>query len=127
MGVKLRLAREQKGMSLRAAKSLGVSPSFMSQVERGKVMPSVGTLCTIANGLGLAVDDLIRTGKPATKRADLVGSIRATTDLVQRREARKPINLVPGVKWERLTALRDTEWSFCTLFSKPVLPLVRKI
>ena len=113
MGVKLRLAREQKGMSLRgAAKSLGISPSFMSQVERGKVMPSVVTLCSIANGLGIAVDHLIRPEKPAISLEDRVESIRSASDLVQRRDTRKAIRLVAGVSWERLTALPDTEMEF---------------
>ena len=39
------------------ARYIGVSPSLVSQIERGRVMPSVGTLYTIANELGLPVTE----------------------------------------------------------------------
>src|SRR5436853_6777464 len=68
IGPKLRQARERKNMSVRGlARYVGVSPSLVSQIERGRVMPSVGTLYTIANELGLVVDDLF-SGTPAKTR-----------------------------------------------------------
>lgn len=48
-------------MSLREmARRVGVSPSFMSQVERDLAAPSVGTLYSIVSELGLSLDSLMR-------------------------------------------------------------------
>ena len=59
LGARLRDAREQKGFTVRGlARYLGVSPSLISQIERGRVIPSVGTLYSMANQLELVVDDL---------------------------------------------------------------------
>src|SRR5437870_5162783 len=69
LGARLRVAREQKGMTVRGlARYVGVSPSLVSQIERSRVMPSVGTLYAIANELGLVVDDLFnKTSAARTK------------------------------------------------------------
>src|SRR4029077_11936956 len=65
IGPRLRQARERKNMSVRGlARYVGVSPSLVSQIERGRVMPSVGTLYSIANELGLVVDDLFSGTQP---------------------------------------------------------------
>ena len=61
LGTRLRGAREKAGMTVRGlAREVGVSASLVSQIERGQVMPSVGTLYAMANELGLLVDDLFR-------------------------------------------------------------------
>src|SRR5712692_5195086 len=71
LGARLRAAREGKGMTVRGlARYVGVSPSLVSQIERSRVMPSVGTLYAIANELGLVVDDLFRGSAPKTKGRD---------------------------------------------------------
>src|ERR1700704_1002758 len=73
LGMRLREGRERKGFTVRGlARYVGVSPSLVSQIERGKVMPSVGTLYTIANQLDLVVDDLFRDAD--APRADRVKS-----------------------------------------------------
>jgi DNA-binding XRE family transcriptional regulator len=91
------------------ARRIGVSPSLISQIERSRVMPSVGTLFSIANELGLALDDLFKNGgqqKPA--RAS-----RANADgLVQRHDNRTTLQMATGVRWERLTAGPDPEVEF---------------
>lgn len=120
MGVRLRLARERRGMTLRgAARSLGVSPSFMSQVEHGKIMPSVNRLYSIANGLGLAIGDLIRSGDSSRKGSRVVESIGSATELIERRGNRKAMNLAKGVSWERLTAWLDAEIEFLYVVYDP--------
>jgi DNA-binding XRE family transcriptional regulator len=49
LGARLRLSRERTGMTVRGmARAIGVSPSLVSQIERGRVMPSVGTLYAIS-------------------------------------------------------------------------------
>lgn len=59
LGSRLRDRRLQAGLSLRQfAKRLGVSASFISQLENGKSQPSVGTLFMICNELGITVDEI---------------------------------------------------------------------
>ena len=59
LGSKLRLARRQADLSLRElARQLSVSPSFLSQMENGKSQPSVATLYSIAQVLGVSIDEL---------------------------------------------------------------------
>src|SRR5262244_3109152 len=114
IGPRLRQARERKNMSVRGlARYVGVSPSLVSQIERGRVMPSVGTLYSIANELGLIVDDLFtgtqprRTagGKAEMTAADLVNPVLKTAQ-------RKTIKLADGVRWERLTPTPDKDVEF---------------
>jgi transcriptional regulator with XRE-family HTH domain len=111
LGVRLREGRERKAFTVRGlARYVGVSPSLVSQIERGKVMPSVGTLYAIANQLELVVDDLFRdAGAPRSERARGSGD---AADPVQRAHNRNTIRLAEGVRWERLTPRPDPEVEF---------------
>lgn len=101
-------------MSVRGlARYVGVSPSLVSQIERGRVMPSVGTLYSIANELGLVVDDLFTGGQLRSKRSDR--SEMAAADVanpVLMSGQRKVIKLADGVRWERLTPTPDKDVEF---------------
>lgn len=110
LGIRLRGAREKAGVSVRGlARTLGVSASLVSQIERGHVMPSVGTLYAMANELGLLVDDLFRT-RQAKPRPDAPAA--ATAGPVQRPGGRETIHLSGGVRWERLTPTSDAQVEF---------------
>lgn len=111
LGARLREGRERKGFTVRGlARYVGVSPSLVSQIERGRVMPSVGTLYTIANQLELVVDDLFRDANaPRAERAKMSGD---ASNPVQKAQNRKMIRLAEGVRWERLTPLPDPEVEF---------------
>ena len=64
VGQQLRRARLATGVSVREmARRVDVSPSFISQVELGKTMPSVGTLYAIASELGVSLDGLMPAGE----------------------------------------------------------------
>jgi transcriptional regulator with XRE-family HTH domain len=112
IGPKLRQARERKNLSLRGlARYVGVSPSLVSQIERGRVMPSVGTLYSITNELGLVVDDLFAGVKNGHRqRADM--DMAAVVNPVLRTGQRKIITLADGVRWERLTPTPDKDVEF---------------
>ena len=109
LGARLRSAREHAQISLRElARRVSVSPSLVSQIERGGVKPSVGTLYSMANELGLLLDDLFKDDAAAPRaraRAPAPGP-------VQRPKVRKTIKLASGVRWERLTAVPDKEFEF---------------
>ncbi|MEI8176408.1 MAG: XRE family transcriptional regulator [Candidatus Omnitrophota bacterium] len=60
IGVNIKRSREEKDITLREfAKRLGVSASFISQVETGKASPSLSTLKAIADALQTTVGSLI--------------------------------------------------------------------
>src|SRR6476660_6598562 len=125
LGLRLREGRERKGFTVRGlARYVGVSPSLVSQIERGKVMPSVGTLYAIANQLELVVDDLFRdAGAPRSERARASGD---ASDPVQKAHNRNTIRLAEGVRWERLTPRPDPEVEFLYVVYEVVAESVDK-
>ncbi|HXE50215.1 MAG TPA: XRE family transcriptional regulator [Ramlibacter sp.] len=122
LGARLRTARERSGATVRGfARAVGVSPSLVSQIERGHVMPSVGTLYAITNELGLLVDDVFKDDREAASRAASAlaasGGAERTTGAspagpVQHQETRRVIRLASGVRWELLTTAPDDELEF---------------
>src|SRR5436190_10503926 len=114
IGPRLRQAREHKNMSVRGlARYVGVSPSLVSQIERGRVMPSVGTLYSLANELGLVVDDLFSGVQPRGKKSDRSEMTAAdVVNPVLKSGQRKVIKLADGVRWERLTPTPDKDVEF---------------
>ena len=116
LGARIRSARETRGVSLREfAKGIGVSPSLISQIERGRVTPSVGTLYAISNELELTFDDLFSSNEQSDVVAGqdaVVAPAQRATGPVQRGHDRKRIRLAGGVQWERLTPGHDEELEF---------------
>ena len=60
LGLQVRKKREQIGITLtKAAKEMKISPSLLSQIERGTISPSISTLRTIADYLGTYIGELL--------------------------------------------------------------------
>jgi AcrR family transcriptional regulator/DNA-binding XRE family transcriptional regulator len=60
LGAQVRAARAAKGLSLRGlARTLGVSPATLSQIENGRTRLSVSRLSHIADALGLTVPQIL--------------------------------------------------------------------
>lgn len=60
VGVNIKKLRDEQGLTLRAlAKKLGISASFLSQVESGKSSPSLSTLKNISDALSTTIGSLI--------------------------------------------------------------------
>lgn len=58
-GLAIRDIREQAGLTLRGfARHIGTTPIHLSKVERGLVRPQANLRNRIANGLGVAVDEI---------------------------------------------------------------------
>ncbi|MDH4189320.1 MAG: XRE family transcriptional regulator [Betaproteobacteria bacterium] len=114
LGARLRAARERAGVTLRGlARRIGVSASLVSQIERGNVTPSVGTLYSIANELDLVLDDLFRAGGTnARARNSRTAATNDGSGLVRKQGKREAIRLAAGVRWERLAALPGDEVEF---------------
>jgi transcriptional regulator with XRE-family HTH domain len=107
LGARIRAAREDAGLSVRGlARQIGVSPSLLSQVERGLAQPSVATLWAVVTELGLSLDGLFA----AAEQTDGPAAI------VQRARGRPALELEGGIVWERLTAApdRDADFAFVT-------------
>ena len=60
IGAHIRAERLRRGISLRAlAREAGVSASLVSQIETGRIRPSVSTLYAVTGALGLSITDLL--------------------------------------------------------------------
>ena len=119
LGPRLRAIRLRQGVGLRQlARRLDLSPSSISQIETGKMRPSVRTLYALASEFGVTVDEVLFDeafrsrggGEPSAP-----DSIRAITEpglAVQRAVERPAIALNSGVKWERLMFWADEDVEF---------------
>ena len=113
LGSRIRLERVLSGVSVRElARRTGVSPSLISQIERGRVMPSVGTLYAIASELELSMDGLFTETRVTRSAAEVHSGAARVPSLVQPHDNRKAIGLSGGVRWERLTPTSDDEVEF---------------
>lgn len=105
VGARIRAAREAQGRSLRSvARELDVSASLVSQIETGKLRPSVRTLYQIVNLLDLSVDELLQTPKAKADMVDDQASPREieSSPPVQAAADNMRLELTTGVVWERL-------------------------
>jgi transcriptional regulator with XRE-family HTH domain len=133
IGREIAALRHERGMKMvELSRAAGVSPSMISQIERGHALPSVSTLYAIAEALAVTVHDLFTSGrvdepgrtatKPARGRAAEPASPGSTVveqltrrgesfdwagpasrGPVVRRSERRFSDLAGGVRWERLT------------------------
>jgi transcriptional regulator with XRE-family HTH domain/mannose-6-phosphate isomerase-like protein (cupin superfamily) len=135
VGAQLRDRRLAVGLSLRQfARDLGVSPSFISQIENGKSQPSVATLYTICNALDLSIDELfnqaeadVAIAKAKTEPASVSrahtesfhGALAKLNDRTVDEEnpvvspaQRRRLVLDSGVTWEQLSATHEAAVDF---------------
>ncbi|UGS38994.1 HTH-type transcriptional regulator PuuR [Capillimicrobium parvum] len=111
-GTRLRSAREGLGVSVRSlARAVGVSPSLISQIEKGRANPSVGTLYGIVSALEISLDELFSETRETIGSAASADS-RRSDQTVQRHADRPTVDLASGVRWERLTPMRDASVDF---------------
>lgn len=135
VGERLRARRRERRLSLRdLAGRLGVSPSLISQIERGRAKPSVNTLYALVAELDVSLDELLfndawppeqPAGSPisdAARNATAVTggtlppasgdgipepAVLARPEPVQAAGRRHRIRLASGVIWERLTTVSE--------------------
>lgn len=132
LGSQLRAARTDNRISLRElARRVGISASFLSQVELGKTTPSIGTLYSIVSELDISLDGLMQdkennsgsslgTLSPSLQ-VETVGSHDVGVDRLpgfQGSHDRAAID-VEGVMWERLTPKDDPLTEFLKVTYKP--------
>ncbi len=117
LGGNLRRARLKRGLSLRAlARELDVSASLVSQIETGRIQPSVRTLYAMVSQLGVSLDEVFQLadaehgsqsddgrGPTIQEETPWRGGGLGGGRFVQRADERSAIDLETGVRWERLT------------------------
>jgi transcriptional regulator with XRE-family HTH domain len=139
VGERIRMERQRQGVSLRSlARTVGVSASFVSQIETGKCQPSVSTLYAITTVLGVSIEDVFeRPGAAAgsvaaglalvaggaapaasATEAALPAAGRRVRPLVRRGE-REILELDSGVTWERLGRVPGVEVDFLLVTYPP--------
>jgi mannose-6-phosphate isomerase-like protein (cupin superfamily)/DNA-binding XRE family transcriptional regulator len=147
IGEKLREVRQERKMSLRElADKAEVSASMLSQIETGKVFPSVRSLYSIASALAVSVDYFFpelsnnnSTPEPVAvsaagemtasemRDAKLHGAAENITEFpphihsspIVHANARPTIELKGGVTWSRLTALAEKDAEFLEINYAP--------
>lgn len=121
IGGRIRMAREAVGMSVRElGRRVGVSPSHISQVERGLGSFSVSALYAVASQLQISLDSLfeVPAGSAARRDPDAKPS-RLDGTLVQRSADRPVITMKSGPRWERLTVESEPEAEFLEVIYQP--------
>ncbi|RPI89031.1 MAG: cupin domain-containing protein [Chloroflexi bacterium] len=148
IGEKLRAVRQERQMSLRElASKAEVSASMLSQIETGKVFPSVRSLYTIATALDVSIDYFFpeenngrvpsngsgMNAQPALTASELRDAkVNGTAGIAQefvahpqssapvvQAHARPMIQLNGGVTWSRLTALAEQGAEFLEITYAP--------
>jgi transcriptional regulator with XRE-family HTH domain len=122
--------RRALGMSMSGlARQVGISPSMVSQIERGQTLPSVATLFAIVTALGADVDVFFdgadtepEDAPQAPAGADAPRRHEAQTReslYVVRRDRRATLDIKGGVRWERLTPGSPETLDFLELVYAP--------
>jgi transcriptional regulator with XRE-family HTH domain len=112
IGRRLATYRAERGLRVaELAREIGVTPSLISQIERGQSRPSVSTLFALAQALDVPVDAFFR--EPAAVGPAAAGGQAplpsgperrpAEARYVVRQDNRAAIDIEGGVRWERLT------------------------
>jgi transcriptional regulator with XRE-family HTH domain len=116
------------------ARLVGVSPSLISQIERGQSQPSVSTLFALAEALEVPVDAFFAEDDQGVDPGSARDEPRVATDSIPegsaeesaaaprylvRRDARAAIDIEGGVRWERLTPVTLPDVDFLELVYAP--------
>src|SRR4051812_31577242 len=125
IGPRLRAIRIARGVGLRElARRLDLAPSSISQIETGKIGPSVRTLYALASEFGVTVDEVLFDAAAAHDHAAAPGAGASAAPpepglTVQRAEQRPAISLNSGVTWQRLMFWADEDVEFIEATYEP--------
>jgi transcriptional regulator with XRE-family HTH domain len=121
LGRRLRAIRVARGIGVRElARRLDLAPSSISQIETGKIGPSVRTLYALASEFGVTVDEVL-FGE-ATQSSASGGAATTAPEpglAVQRASQRPAITLNSGVTWQRLMFWGDEDVEFIEATYEP--------
>jgi transcriptional regulator with XRE-family HTH domain len=126
LGPRLREVRKRNGIGLRElARRVDLSPSAISQIETGRMHPSVRTLYALVSEFRVTVDEVLFDDAPASR--DRVSSTEEGSAMappepgvaVQRAGERPAITLNSGVRWDRLMFWADEDVEFIEATYEP--------
>jgi len=120
-GIGRRLAAHRARRGLRVAelaRDVGVTPSLISQIERGQSRPSVSTLFALAEALHVPVDAFFRE-LPHEGEAAADDALPGDGRYLVRKGNRAAIDIEGGVRWERLTRNTMDHLDFFELIYEP--------
>jgi len=108
------------------ARAVGVTPSLISQIERGSTRPSVATLFALAEALDVSVDvfadrsagETTGAAPPSAGPALAPPSARESRYVV-RRSDRRSIAIDGGIRWELLSPETEPEAEFLEIVYEP--------
>ena len=96
IGLKIRELRMHQGKKLQElSQKVGVTASFLSQVERGVAVPSIGSLKKISNALGVSIASFFEDNVEKTEKNNF-------SPVVKKNE-RKTLHPSPGVTYHLLS------------------------
>jgi transcriptional regulator with XRE-family HTH domain len=123
IGGRIREARVAAGVSVRElARRLSVSPSHISQVERGLGSFSVSALYSVASQLSISLDSLFETPPRTAGHPVHDGPPTALDGTMVLRAADRPaIKLKSGPRWERLTVEPEPDAEFLEVIYEPAV------
>jgi transcriptional regulator with XRE-family HTH domain len=130
IGRRLAAHRARRGLKVaELARGVGVTPSLISQIERGHSRPSVSTLFALAQALDVPVDAFFResprSGEPARAPGENPPEApgghpgQAGGRYLVRKQNRAGIDIEGGVRWERLTRNTMDHLDFFELIYQP--------
>ena len=121
LGPRLRAIRLRHGVGLRElARRLELSPSSISQIETGRIRPSVRTLYALAAEFGVTVDEILFDDVGPLHMPPAAARPSAEPGLaVQRAHDRPSISLNSGVRWDRLMFWGDEDVEFLEATYEP--------
>jgi len=150
IGERIRAVRQARGISLRAlARQASVSASLVSQIETGRLRPSVSTLYAITGALGVPLSDLLESPSekaeydaapglypvataglvallernPVTERTAAAPDAASPATLVEAATTtpgtRETITLGSGVMWEVMGQLDGQRIDFLRIIYEP--------
>lgn len=104
LGSRIRSERKQRGRTLRElAAQAGLSVSFLSQLERGKARPSVGTLHNLAEAFELSMAELLEYSQPPSPKPPASQQVSGYAEIVRADRRKKIIYPGSGIINEMLT------------------------
>ncbi|WP_367357021.1 helix-turn-helix domain-containing protein [Mesotoga sp.] len=107
IGNKLRSLRQARKISIKKmADTSGVSSSLISQIEHGKVSPSLNTLKKILDAMGETVISLVQQNSSENTMKGLI-----------KREDRMTVTVAPGLYYEVLSAPNKSYSMFISYLS----------
>jgi transcriptional regulator with XRE-family HTH domain len=131
IGARVASFRARRGRKVsELAREVGVSPSLISQIERGQSRPSVSTLFALAEALEVPVDAFFRdSGEEAEAAPERPKLVEASPEgeeqpaaghrYMVRKDERAAIDIEGGVRWERLTPATLDNVDFMELVYAP--------